>query len=672
VASVVVSGLLHDGLGLAEAARGYARAFAAAGLDVRQHVVELPGRPVIGHPGPQGVLPFPEAEPDDEADVVVCCLNPPEMALVREARAPHPAGRVNVGVWAWEVDPAPVEWAGEAGRFDEVWTHSTYVADLLRPVVDVPVVALPPPVQPLVTASGRSALLDGRPTFLALADAASTFARKNPLGAIEAFSEAFTVDDGQRLVVKVWNGQVDEAGVERLRQAAVGRPDIAVVDQWLPRDEFGALLAGARCLVALHRAEGFGLPIFEAFAHGVPVVTTGFSGPMDLIDDRHAFLVGSSPAEVPVGAGAYPAGTRWVEPDHDHAVEQLRAVANDHREASARAGRGQQLVRRRLTTSAVGARLRHRVEPLLEHHRRRSPRSPLRPSVGVVVHAAEPWPALAPFLAAVAPQVEARHGELVVGVSDDQVLPDAHRPKRVRAVPAGSTSPFSLRRAAIRGCDADLVVVTEDHCRPAPGWLLALDQAFEACGASLLAGPIGNGSTGSTADWANYLMGFVAYAPPIDRPPTERCPTVANCAIAATALTRAVGRRGREGVLEREIIPELWADGDIEIVPDALVYHQQSFAPLHHARNHFDDARVAGAHQARLDPTYRPSLRPAALRDSARGFLRGVVREVTPRVELVPEHARAATWLRLLAVAKALGLAVGARVGEGRSGDRLD
>ncbi len=237
---------------------------------------------------------------------------------------------------------------------------------------------------------------------------------------------------------------------------------------------------------------------------------------------------------------------------------------------------------------------------------------------------------------------------------------------------AGSTSPFSLRRAAVRECDADLVVVTEDHCRPAPGWLLALDHVFEARGASLLAGPIGNGSTGSTADWANYLIGFVAYAPPLDDAPAARCPTVANLAISRAALARLVGRHGHDGLLEREVVPELWAAGDIEIVPDALVYHQQSFAPLRHVRNHFDDARVAGAHSARLDPSFRPSLRPSALRDSARGFLREVVREVTPRVDLVPMHARAATWLRVLALAKALGLAVGARVGEGRSGDRLD
>ncbi len=354
MASVVVSGLLHDGLGLAEAARGYARAFAAAGFDVRQHVVELPGRPVIGHPGPHGVLPFAEAEADDEADLVLCCLNPPEMALLREARAPHPAGRVNVGVWAWEVDPAPSEWAEQAGRLDEVWTHSTYVADLLRPIVQVPVVALSPPVQPLMTASGRSTLLDGRPTFLALADAASTFARKNPLGAIEAFSEAFTVDDGQRLVVKIWNGDADPAGVEALTCAAADRPDVDIIDRWLPRDQFESLLAGSACLVSLHRAEGFGLPIFEALAHGVPVVTTGFSGPMDLVDDRHAYLVRSTAACVPAGAGAYPAGARWVEPDRDDAVQQLRAVAADRQEASARAGRGQALVGRRLNNEAVG------------------------------------------------------------------------------------------------------------------------------------------------------------------------------------------------------------------------------------------------------------------------------------------------------------------------------
>jgi hypothetical protein len=672
VTSVIVSGLLHDGLGLAEAARGHARSLATAGYDLRQHVVQLPGRPVIGHPGSDGVLTLPESAGDDEAEVVVTCLNPPELDQLREAGVRLPAGRVNVGVWAWEVDPAPADWSDAALRFDEIWVHSNYVADIVRPLVRCPVAVVPPPVCVGPASGERSELFDDRPTFVALADAASTFDRKNPRGAIAAYSHAFEPDEGTRLVVKVWNGEVDPIGVADLHRAAAERPDITIVDQWLPRPAFVDLLASASCLVSLHRAEGFGLPIFEALALGVPVVATRFAGPLDLLDDRHAHWVRCSPATLSRPAGPYPAGARWCEPDIDHAAQQLRLIVDEPATSIRKAAQGRSLVTAQLAPEAVGRQASERLGLVLADAERRSPRPPLRPRVNVITHAAEPWPSLAPFLAAVGPQLDEVDGELVVGVADAGVVPERHRPARVRIIDGGSSSPFTLRARALDGCDADLIVVTEDHCRPSPPWLRALQSAHVESGASLLAGPIGNGSTSSRADWANYLMGFAAYAPPLAAAPLERCPTVANCAVGSDVLRAELGPHPVEGKLERDLIPELWRRGDIEIVPDALVYHEQSFTLLHHMRNHFDDARVAGAHRARLDPDFRPPLRPAAIRDLARTFLRGVVREVTPRLELVAVHEQAGPALRALALARAVGITVGARWGEGRSGDRLD
>lgn len=667
--SVIISGLLRDGLGLGESARGYADALAAAGYDVRQHVVQLPGRAVIGDPGPAGLLPYPEVGDDAEADVVVVCLNPPEVEVLRTHRRALPRGRRNIGSWAWEVTPLPATWGAEIDRLDEVWVPSEYVADIVRADLDLPVAAVPPPIR-LPAPGPDSTLVANR--FLALGDAASGLERKNLLGAIEAFGRAFEPRSGPTLVIKVWNTDEDPAGLDQLRRAATSHPDVTVLDRWLDRRELADLLRTSLALVSLHRAEGFGLPIFEALACGVPVVSSAFSAPTAWLDDSNAYLVRTTTTTVPEHAPPYPAGSTWGEPDLDDAATQLRALWNDRDEARGRARRGQELVRTTLSPSAVGAQLRARLEPLLAGVAARPHRSAIRPRIQVITAAAEPWPSIEPFLRAVEPEIAAAGGELLVGMRDETVLPGAHRPPWVQAYPAGTTDPFALRAAALDAADGDLVVVTEDHCRPAPGWLAAYQVATERSAAPLLAGAVTNGSPDKKADWANYLLGFAAWAPPLTTMPGDRCPTVANCAVLRPVLSNAAPAPVPTGWFERDLVAELWRVGGTALVPGAAVAHTQAFPAWHHLRNHFDDTRCAGAHAASTDPGYRPSLHPRALALVSRTFLRGVVDAVAPRPDLIGPHRDARWWLRALAGTRAVGLAIGARFGAGRSGERLD
>ncbi|MGH8986449.1 MAG: glycosyltransferase [Acidimicrobiia bacterium] len=667
---LIVAGFLADGLGLGQAARGYAHALAEGGCDVSLHVLSQPGKK-LGHgdPGAGGMLDLPVVGNEAAADVVVVCANPPELAWWRETGTRLPAGRVTVGVWAYEVDPVPRTWGEPVARFDEFWANSAFIADLLRPVVDVPVAAIPPPVL-LCEPAPCDLSTAAPPTFVTLCDNASTLARKNPAGAIEAFRHAFTPGEGPRLLVKVWNGDLDRTAVDRLR-ALADRDDIVVVDRWLPRSELAGLLDNALGLVSLHRAEGFGLPIVEALALGVPVVCTDATGVTELLDDDVAFLVRSTPAAVGPAAAPYPPDGSWHEPDLDHAAEQLRLVWENLRERSRRAAAAQRLVREQLDPGRIGHRLRGRVDALLACHARRvSPRSPFRPTVSVVVHAAEPWPSLQPFLDTVVPQLAEVDGELLVGASGPDVLPESRRPGRVRVVPGPSRSPFDLRAAALAEADGDLVVVTEDHVEPCGSWLVDYAQAHCSTGALLLAGPVANGSGDTAADWANYLISFVTYAPPVVELPTDRCPTIANCALDGARLRAATGGSPRAGQLEREVVPAWWAAGDGHCVPGAVVRHVQPNAGWRHALAQFDDARTAGAYSRRSN-SWR-DFTPGALRTVSRGYLRSTAAAVTERPPLAGPHRAARWWLRALAGAKALGLASGAHWGAGRSAIRLD
>jgi glycosyltransferase involved in cell wall biosynthesis len=357
---------LRDGLGLGEASRGFAAAFAAAGCEVLQHFVRLPGRPFPnGDPGPEGVLPFPEAGAEAAADFVLVCLCPPELETLQREGIPLPAGRINAGLWVWDVDPLPPSWAVSAHSFNEIWSPTSYVTRLLREALTTPVYTAPLAVRRPASGGHSEYLRPDRPTVVAFADVASTLERKNPAGAIEAFKRAFTPDEGPRLLVKIWNGAADPEGRYRLESLIKGRDDIVLLDRWLPRTEFVSLLDGAWCLLSLHRAEGFGLPIFEALSLGTPVIATAYSGPMDFLDDSVAALIPVLPATVPEGVPAYPAGSIWAEPDVDAAAAALRWLWRHPNDGKDRADRGRRLVAERLAPEVVGKSITAHVIELL-------------------------------------------------------------------------------------------------------------------------------------------------------------------------------------------------------------------------------------------------------------------------------------------------------------------
>jgi hypothetical protein len=120
-----------------------------------------------------------------------------------------------------------------------------------------------------------------------------------------------------------------------------------------------ALMAGAACLLALHRGEALGLSIVRAMASGVPVVATDYGGCTDLLTPETGF-----PVEfclVPPASGLEMEAA-WAEADLDHAAWSLRDLVGRPEMARRRGEAGRQRLENLHGPVAVAAQQARRLD----------------------------------------------------------------------------------------------------------------------------------------------------------------------------------------------------------------------------------------------------------------------------------------------------------------------
>lgn len=249
----------------------------------------------------------------------------PQSANMIVSVLPHVARAYRVAYWAWELPDPPSDWAGCDRNVSEVWTPSAFSQASLARLVSRPMHVVPHHI-PVRNARSRRA---GDPfTVLAMADSRSSLSRKNPEGAAKAFRAAFGSSQAARLVLKL-SGRDDELDVlERSLGDLLQGCNVRIVRGRLDEAELAALYRGADVLLSLHRAEGFGLPMREAMAHGLPVVGTAWSGNCEFMDASNSHLVPYALVPVSDRSSIY-GGSRWAEPDVGAAAEALRRLADD-------------------------------------------------------------------------------------------------------------------------------------------------------------------------------------------------------------------------------------------------------------------------------------------------------------------------------------------------------
>ncbi len=355
-------GFFREENGLGQGARMYAKSIEAAGIPHR-----------FIHLNFLEWMPQNETSFDNKLDqkptyaVNLIHLNPDQW---EEAQRNYPKSsfdrHYNIGVWLWELETLPKPWLKYLDYVDELWVPSEFIAEAARKETAKPVTVIPYGIEVKKAERTRADFDMPEDQFIALSmyDSNSYVHRKNPMAAIEAFTEAFAGNGNAMLIVKINHPKEEEIRQleEQLTQTEVR---YRLIQERMEREELNALIACCDVFISLHRSEGFGLPVAEAMALGTATVATNWSASAEFMSAEGSCRVGYT--MVPVGDRyQHPEeGQVWAEPDIHEAAGYLKKLYEDpgYRERTAAAG--QEHVRTILSIEKNGKMMKKRLDEIL-------------------------------------------------------------------------------------------------------------------------------------------------------------------------------------------------------------------------------------------------------------------------------------------------------------------
>ncbi len=325
VPGINVAGYLTSESGVGEAARGYIKALQHLNFNIALNNFEVA---VQSRKEDKTFTTFASNNPHP---INLVCVNADQMpAFKQQYGADYFKNKYNIAVWWWETPEFPEEWWENFDYFDEIWVGSSYIQRAIANVSPVPVVLVPPVVEPRAVGQdlARFGLPENEFLFLCVFDFLSSFERKNPRACVSAFEQAFSPNEPVRLVLKCINGDRNQKLLAELQEQSAAL-NVTFLDRYLSSEDNQILSNSCDAYVSLHRAEGLGLPIAEAMLNKKPVVTTGWSGNMDFTSISNSYLVSYELIANQIQVGPYKIADTWADPNSAHAAQQMRNLYND-------------------------------------------------------------------------------------------------------------------------------------------------------------------------------------------------------------------------------------------------------------------------------------------------------------------------------------------------------
>ena len=326
-----------------------------------------------------------------------------------------------IGIWHWETSLIPERHCKYAQFFHEIWTPSSYVADILQSSpcfpVNVTILVMPYAYDNFPVASRCSQSVapdlisseimsiriflsnpgeilfaslepddiiksinrswvqrDSKTIFLSVFDFNSDFERKNIIELVRAYHIAFHSDNnklaGVGFIIKSINAEYQMNDYSILTAAIKDVPFVLLIDGVFNDQYLQELRLMSSCFVSLHRSEGWGLNIIEELMLTKPVIVSAYGGSESYV--KHAYdAAGVTELRIPFKLvnisrpfGPYTKNMLWAQPDRGAAVFAMRSFLLSQQYYLNRVAAVHRELARFLSPFSTGKKMKDRLDDL--------------------------------------------------------------------------------------------------------------------------------------------------------------------------------------------------------------------------------------------------------------------------------------------------------------------